>query len=285
MAVFTSSRVLGSSERLMARACGARDRVSPRIEWTRPAIRMVGLVLVGLGLVLGLADLWVQLARALPVAELLHCPRFMRAMVLTGAGLGLLLIGWRRRACRGGRGPLAKSGVSMAVAAALVAASGAPVLAVDATGTWSGNVHCRQQTGIGIIMKQRRASTLRITQRGEALFMEMDGAAYRGRSEDSPRNPIRARGSAVRCGDDGAQCPPTSEALDLTIKVDEARGTTKLTAASTILGRRLCRYRFGRTSREDPDVGQPAEGASCGDGIVNGCQRGLCRGDTRRAGP
>lgn len=122
---------------------------------------------------------------------------------------------------------------------------------------------------------------MRITQRGEALFIEIDGTAYQGPSDDSDRNPTRATGSAVRCADDREACTPTSEVLTLKIKVNEARGTTRINAASTVSARggRHCRYRFGRTSREDPGVGQPPEqGESCGDGIVNDAPNEECDG-------
>jgi hypothetical protein len=151
--------------------------------------------------------------------------------------------------------------VAGAVAAALLVAGPGPALAVDATGTWSGTANCRQQANAGMTTTERRDTTLRITQRGAALFIEMDGTAYWGQSEDSARNPTRARGTAVRCTDDGRSCTATSEVLTLAIKVNEARGTTRINAASkaTVRGGRHCRYRFHRTNRADPCVGQPPE--------------------------
>jgi hypothetical protein len=53
-------------------------------------VLLAGLVLAGVGLLLGLAIVWTQLARALPLAPLLHHPRALRAALLTGAGLLLL---------------------------------------------------------------------------------------------------------------------------------------------------------------------------------------------------
>jgi hypothetical protein len=61
--------------------------------WLRTAILAAGLALVGAGLVLGLAVVWNQLARALPLAALLHRLRALRATILTVAGLGLVLFG------------------------------------------------------------------------------------------------------------------------------------------------------------------------------------------------
>jgi hypothetical protein len=66
-----------------------------RVPQVQPTLQLVGLVLVGGGLLLGLGALWVQLGRALPLAELLHRPRAARAAMMTGAGLGVLLLGRR----------------------------------------------------------------------------------------------------------------------------------------------------------------------------------------------
>jgi hypothetical protein len=154
-----------------------------------------------------------------------------------------------------------------AVAAALLVAGAGPARAVDATGTWSGRVSCRQPAGAGAARAERRDSTLRITQRGGALFIEIDGAAYWGQSEDSRRNPTRARGTAVRCTDDGRSCPAMSEVLTLEIKVNEACRKTWINATSkaAVRGGRHCRYRFRRTSRTDPCVGEPylPEASAC----------------------
>src|SRR4029453_3552085 len=77
-------------------------------------------------------------------------------------------------------------------------------------------------------------------------------------------------------------CTPTSGVLDLTIRVNEARGMTKINAESTVRTARAarhCRYRFSRMSREDPDVGPPPEqGGSCGDGVVNDAPNEECDG-------
>lgn len=106
MAVFTSSRLPGATGgQLLSRGDAARDHESPRqprlprVEWVeraRPIVQMAGLVLVAVGLLLALGALWIQLARALPLAPLLHHPRVLRAMILAGAGLGLLLMGRHR---------------------------------------------------------------------------------------------------------------------------------------------------------------------------------------------
>ncbi len=163
------------------------------------------------------------------------------------------------------RGRTSSRAVAGALAVALLVAGVGPALAVDATGTWSGTASCRERAGAGMARTERRDTTLRITQRGAALFIEMDATAYWGQSEDSARNPTRARGSAVRCTDDGTSCSAISEVLTLAIKVNEARGTTRINAASkaAVRGGRRCRYRFRRTNRADPCVGQPPEpGAS-----------------------
>jgi hypothetical protein len=90
--------------------------------------------------------------------------------------------------------------------------------------------------------------------------------AYGGTTHESRLRPTRATGCAVRGGD-------ASEMLELRINVDEARGTTKLDAESTVhdaSGRWHCRYRFARTSHDDPGVGQaPPRGGFCGDGVVD----------------
>src|SRR4029450_10376534 len=138
--------------------------------------------------------------------------------------------------------------LSVAVAVGVVAGA-APAFAVDATGTWSGRSICRQRSGTGVGGAIRRDSTLLITQRDEALFIEIDGAAYGGTSRESRRKPTHATGRAVR-GDDAA-----GGVLECRMDVDEARGTTSLNAESPVhdaSGRWHCRYRFARTSRDDP---------------------------------
>jgi hypothetical protein len=66
-------------------------------EGLRAVALTAGLVLAGAGLVLGIAVVWTQLARALPLAALLHHARAGRAAVLLGAGAGFLLLGRRGR--------------------------------------------------------------------------------------------------------------------------------------------------------------------------------------------
>src|SRR5262245_13882368 len=88
--------------------------------------------------------------------------------------------------------------LSMAVAVAIVAAGAARALAVDATGSWSGRSICRPRAGTGVAGTVRRDSMLLLTQRGESLFIEIDGAVYRGESHPSRRKPTRAAGRAVR---------------------------------------------------------------------------------------
>jgi hypothetical protein len=66
-------------------------------EGLRAVALTAGLVLAGAGLVLGIAVVWTQLARALPLAALLHHARVGRAAVLLGAGVGFLLLGRRGR--------------------------------------------------------------------------------------------------------------------------------------------------------------------------------------------
>jgi|SRR5215813_8711112 len=65
------------------------------LRWVRTAAQLAGLVLGGAGLLLGLAVIWTHLARGLPLATLVHHHRALRAMLLTGAGLGFLLFGRR----------------------------------------------------------------------------------------------------------------------------------------------------------------------------------------------
>jgi hypothetical protein len=164
--------------------------------------------------------------------------------------------------------------LSLAVAAAVVAAGAARALAVDATGVWSGHSICRPRGGVAGTV--RRDSMLLVTQRGEALFIEIDGAAYRGESHASRRKPTRAAGRAIR-GDDA------SGVLEFRVSVDDARGTATLVAESTVRDtsdRWHCRYQFTRTSRTDPEVGHPAppQGGLCGDGVVDDARGEECDG-------
>jgi hypothetical protein len=178
--------------------------------------------------------------------------------------------------------PPRPSAVSMAVAAALVAAGASPALAMDATGTWSGQRSCRQKATATVTRTGQRDSTMLITQRGEAVFIEIDGTAYQGRSHDSERHPRRATASAVRSTPGGAAVPGPAEVLDLRIWINDARGSTRINAESSVQnarGRWHCRYRFSRTSREDPDVGLPPEEEElCGDGVVNNAPNEECDG-------
>ncbi len=63
--------------------------------WARASLRLAGLALGAVGLALGVGVIWTQLARALPLGELVHHPRAVRAMLVAGAGLGLLFLGRR----------------------------------------------------------------------------------------------------------------------------------------------------------------------------------------------
>ena len=80
--------------------------VGPWVQGVRTMVWLAGFVLGSIGLLLGLGVVWTQLARALPLPALLHHPRALRAMLFTGAGLGLLLVarlgaGSRSRSGRG----------------------------------------------------------------------------------------------------------------------------------------------------------------------------------------
>jgi hypothetical protein len=110
MAVLTGSKTAEPRTRqLLSLACAAslRRPSLPSVQWVpraRAAMQLAGLALVAVGLLVGFGALWVQLARALPLAELLHHPRAVRAMLIAGAGLGLLFLGRRGPASRSGRG-------------------------------------------------------------------------------------------------------------------------------------------------------------------------------------
>jgi hypothetical protein len=289
MAVWTGSKTAEPRARqLLSLGCAAslRRPSLPSVQWVaraRAAMQLAGLALVAVGLLLGLGALWVQLARALPLAELLHHPRAVRAMLIAGAGLGLLFLGRRGPASRSGRAGLLsrpRTG-SMAVAAALVAAGAGPALAVDATGTWSGQWSCRQKAGATVIRTGQQAGTMLIAQRGAAVFIAMDGTAYQGRCHDSARNPSRATCSAVRSTTDGQAFTHPAEALTLKIRINDARGTASIRAQSTVQnagGEGHCSYRFSRTSREDPGVGLPPPEEVCGDGVVNDAPNEECDG-------
>ena len=88
---------------LLAHVVRAGDRRRPQYgEWLRTVVLLAGLVLAGAGLVLGLALVWNQLARALPLTGVLHRPRAWRALLTTGAGLVLVALA-RHREGRGTR--------------------------------------------------------------------------------------------------------------------------------------------------------------------------------------
>src|SRR5262245_20249584 len=269
---------------LLAHVVRVDERDHPQHEhWLRTVRLLAGLALVGAGLVLGLAVVWNQLARALPLAALLHCPRALRAAVLLVFGLGLVLLGpgGSRLRRRGGR--LTRAG-SIAIAAVISLAAGtAPALALDATGTWSGQSICRQRAAKGITTMERRSSTMMITQRAGTLFVEIDGTPYRGRSRPSGHGATRARG-AVSYADEGERPSDTSAVVRLRIHIDESRGMSRLVAESSLhdaSGRRHCRYRFERTRREDPGMAPspPPRGAFCGDGVVDRALNEECDGD------
>src|SRR5262245_52553304 len=102
----------------------------------------------------------------------------------TLAGLGSLLLGRRGDDARSRSGSFPRT-ACLAVTAALGAIDAGPALALDATGTWSGTLNCRQKAGARAARADRRDAIMLITQRGEALFVEVDGTAYQGRSHDS----------------------------------------------------------------------------------------------------
>jgi hypothetical protein len=117
-----------------------------------------------------------------------------------------------------------------------------------------------------------------ISQRGEALFVEIDGTAYRGESYDLNRMGTRARGSASRCTEGGGALVDPSEFLVLRIRLNEARGTRRIIVdAEHGLGRH-CRYRFSRVSAEDPGIGPSLAEEVCGDGVVNDAPNEECDG-------
>src|SRR5262245_41333609 len=168
----------------------------------------------------------------------------------------------------------------LAAAAALVAAAADPALAVNATGTWWGDATCRKAS-TWITRTEKHRSTMLISQRREALFVEIDGTPYRGESQDSNRRGTRARGRAARYAEGGGALADPSEVLTLRIRVDDARGTTRITAESTaqnVRGGRRCRYRYSRVSRQDPGIGLPPPEAFCGDGIVHDAPNEDCDG-------
>jgi hypothetical protein len=68
-----------------------------RVGELRTACQVIGAAFAALGLGLGLAAVIAHLAWALPLAELPAHPRALPAIVSTLVGVGLLLIGWRRR--------------------------------------------------------------------------------------------------------------------------------------------------------------------------------------------
>src|SRR5262249_25835915 len=258
---------------LLAHVMDIDQREHPQhADWLRTAMLLAGVPRVGPGLVLGLAVAWNQLARALPLAALLHRPRALRAGVLIVLGLGLGLLGraGSRPRRRGDR--LTRAG-SIAIATVIILAAGtAPALALDATGTWSGQSICRQRAG-KMITTERRSSTMMITQRAAALFVEIDGTPYRGRSRPSGHGATRAR-SAVSYAAGGERPSDTSAVVRLRIHIDESRGMSRLVAESSLhdgSGHRHCRYRFERTRREDPGMAPspPPRAAFCGDGGVD----------------
>jgi hypothetical protein len=162
---------------------------------------------------------------------------------------------------------------------ALVLGAAGPALAVDATGSWLGNGACWQSGRPQVARTEHDGSIMLISQRAAALFVEINGTAYRGESHDSNRNEIRARGSASMEGA-GTFADP-SEVLSLRIHVNEARGTRKIIVDSTVqngLGERHCRYRFSRVSGGDPGIGPPPPVEVCGDGVVNDAPNEDCDG-------
>src|SRR5262245_60029666 len=89
----------------------------------------------------------------------------------TLARLGSLLLGHRGNGPRSLSVSLPRS-ACLAGTATLGAIGAGPALALDATGTWSGTFNCRQKAGA---RADRGAGIMLITQRGEALFFEIDG--------------------------------------------------------------------------------------------------------------
>jgi hypothetical protein len=200
MTAATGNKTAGPGARYLHSAAGVAGEALPQPGISAPgwvwavqtAVQLAGLALGAAGVVLGLAVVWTQLARALPLAALLHHPRALRATMLTVAGLGLLLFGRGGSRLRGRRGRLPRTGSVAIAAVTLVAAGTAPALAVDATGTWSGHSVCFQPAGTRISATERRSSTMLITQQGDVLFIEIDGTAYSGRSRASGHGARRA---------------------------------------------------------------------------------------------
>src|SRR5262245_37185403 len=102
MTVLTGSKIADPSPRYLLSSAGAvgeaeqpgrPERVLPWAQGVRTAARLAGLLLGVSGVLLGLGVVWTQLARALPLTEVLDRPRAVPALLLIGAGLGLLRAG------------------------------------------------------------------------------------------------------------------------------------------------------------------------------------------------
>jgi hypothetical protein len=88
---------------LLAHVARVGERRRPQhAQWLRTVVLLAGLVVAGAGVVLGLAVVWNQLARALPLTGVLHRPRAWRALLTTVAGLVLVALA-RRKERRGTR--------------------------------------------------------------------------------------------------------------------------------------------------------------------------------------
>jgi hypothetical protein len=100
MPALTGSKVAEPSARASLPGVGGGALYQlPAVPWTQAAlvaVQLVGLVLTLGGFLIGMGVLWVHLARALPLVELLHHARALRAATLTTAGIGLLALGRRR---------------------------------------------------------------------------------------------------------------------------------------------------------------------------------------------
>ena len=101
MPALTGSKVAEPSARASLPGVGGGGALYqlPAVPWRQAAlvaVQLVGLVLTAGGFLIGMGVLWCHLARALPLVELLHHARALRAATLTTAGIGLLALGRRR---------------------------------------------------------------------------------------------------------------------------------------------------------------------------------------------
>ena len=146
----------------------------------------------------------------------------------------------------------------------LLAAWSASVGALDLTGTWEGQWHCSVQVAGVPDHVSNPASTMKISQAGNTLGVEIDGPLFRynGLAQADSTDPDIGAATFISCRTDTSLVNPAgyNELISADVATNPANGSglVKATSTSQQFGAgavaAVCRYTLKRVSSADPGV-------------------------------